>query len=36
MKLEVILDKLNSFEKNSFLKIIDSLLADKPKNAPSR
>ncbi len=33
MKLEVILDKLNSFEKNSFLKIIDSLLADKPKNA---
>ena len=33
MKLEVILDKLNSFEKNSFLKIIESLLADKPKNA---
>lgn len=33
MKLEIILDKLNSFEKNSFLKIIDSLLADKPKNA---
>jgi len=33
MKLEKILDNLNSFEKNSFLKIIDSILAKKPKNA---
>ncbi len=33
MKLERILDNLNSFEKNSFLKIIDSILVDKPKNA---
>ena len=33
MKLEKILDSLNSFEKNSFLKIIDSIIADKPKNA---
>ena len=32
MKLENILNHLNSFEKNSFLKIIDSTLADKPKN----
>lgn len=33
MKLERILDNLNSFEKNSFLKIIDGILVDKPKNA---
>ncbi len=33
MKLEAILENLNSFEKNSFLKIIDSILADNPKNA---
>jgi len=33
MKLEKILDSLNSFEKNSFLKIIDGIIADKPKNA---
>jgi len=33
MKLEKILDHLNSFEKNSFLKIIDSIIANKPKNA---
>lgn len=33
MKLERILDNLNSFEKNSFLKIIDGILIDKPKNA---
>ena len=33
MKLHRILDQLNSFEKNSFLKIIDTLLASKPKNA---
>lgn len=32
MKLERILDKLNSFEKNSFLKIINDIVADKPKN----
>jgi hypothetical protein len=32
MKLEKILDRLNSFEKNSFLKIIDSIIADNPKN----
>lgn len=33
MKLERILDNLNSFEKNSFLKIIDGILINKPKNA---
>jgi hypothetical protein len=33
MKLEKILDHLNSFEKNSFLKIIDSIISSKPKNA---
>ncbi len=33
MKLERILDNLNSFEKNSFLKVIDSIIANKPKNA---
>jgi hypothetical protein len=33
MKLEKILDLLNSFEKNAFLKIIDGILASKPKNA---
>ena len=33
MKLEKILEHLNSFEKNSFLKIIDGILAAKPKNA---
>lgn len=32
MKLEKILDRLNSFEKNSFLKIIDGLIAENPKN----
>jgi len=32
MKLELILDKLNSFEKNSFLKIINDIVADNPKN----
>jgi hypothetical protein len=32
MKLEKILDNLNSFEKNSFLKIIDNILSLKPKN----
>lgn len=33
MKLEKILDHLNSFEKNAFLKIIDGIIADKPKHA---
>lgn len=33
MKLEKILDNLNSFEKNSFLKIIDNIIADKPANS---
>lgn len=32
MKLEKVLDNLNSFEKNSFLKIIDGLLSNRPKN----
>lgn len=32
MKLEKILSNLNSFEKNSFLKIIDGIISDKPKN----
>jgi len=33
MKLERIIDNLNSFEKNSFLKIIDGIIIDKPKNS---
>lgn len=33
MKLNVILDQLNSFEKNAFLKIIDGLVASKPKKS---
>lgn len=33
MKLEKILNNINSFEKNSFLKIIDTIIATKPKNA---
>lgn len=33
MKLEKILDNLNSFEKNSFLKIIDGIIANNPRNA---
>jgi hypothetical protein len=32
MKLERILDNLNSFEKNAFLKIIDGIIAKNPKN----
>lgn len=32
MKLEKILDQLNSFEKNPFLKIVDGILAEKPKH----
>ncbi len=30
MKIERILDNLNSFEKNSFLKIIDNLISERP------
>jgi len=33
MKLDKILDNLNSFEKNAFLKVIDGILAGRPKNA---
>lgn len=33
MKLEKILDKLGSLEKNSFIKIIDSIISKKPKMA---
>ena len=33
MKLEKILNNINSFEKNSFLKIIDTLISSKPGNA---
>ena len=32
MKLEKILDSLNSFEKNSFLKILDNIISNNPKN----
>ncbi|KGO83393.1 hypothetical protein Q763_02155 [Flavobacterium beibuense F44-8] len=32
MKLEKILDNINSFEKNSFLKIVDILINNNPKN----
>lgn len=32
MKLVKILDQLNSFEKNSFLKIIDNIIAEQPQN----
>jgi hypothetical protein len=33
MKLEKILDKVNSLEKNSFLKVIDNIKSDNPKNS---
>ncbi|MBN2350003.1 MAG: restriction endonuclease [Bacteroidales bacterium] len=33
MKLEKILDQLNSFEKNSFLKVITSIIDDVPKKS---
>lgn len=33
MKLEKILDKLGSLEKNPFIKIIDSIISKSPKNA---
>ena len=32
MKLEQILDKLGSLEKNSFIKIIDNIISKNPKN----
>ena len=32
MKLEKILDKLDSIEKNSFIKIIDNIISKNPKN----
>lgn len=32
MKLEQILDKLGSIEKNSFIKIIDNIISNNPKN----
>ena len=32
MKLEKILDSLGSLEKNSFIKIIDNIISNKPKN----
>ena len=32
MKLEKILDNLGSLEKNSFIKIIDNIIANNPKN----
>ena len=33
MKLEKILDKLGSIEKNSFIKIIDHIISKNPKNS---
>ncbi len=33
MKLEKILDQLSSFEKNSFLKIVDNIISSNPKNS---
>jgi len=32
MKLEKVLNQLNSLEKNSFLKVIDNIISDNPKN----
>lgn len=32
MKLEKVLDRLNSLEKNSFLKIVDNIISSKPSN----
>ena len=32
MRLSEVLDRLNSLEKNSFIKIIDSLTNESPKN----
>ena len=33
MKLEKILDNVNSLEKNAFLKIIDNIISNNPKNS---
>lgn len=33
MKLEKILDKANSLEKNSFIKIVDNIITNNPKNS---
>jgi|GEM_PF-3148845 len=33
MKLEKILDKLGSLEKNSFIKIIDNIISKSPRNS---
>jgi DNA-directed RNA polymerase subunit F len=33
MKLERILDKLGSLEKNSFIKIIDNIISKNPQNS---
>ncbi|MGB6037162.1 MAG: hypothetical protein WBG42_12895 [Cryomorphaceae bacterium] len=33
MKLEKILDKLGSIEKNSFIKVIDNIISNEPKNS---
>jgi hypothetical protein len=32
MKLEKVLDQLNAFEKNSFLKILEGIIAKAPRN----
>ena len=32
MKLELVLNYLNSFEKNAFLKIVDSIISERPAN----
>ncbi len=33
MKLEKILNNLNSLEKNSFIKIIDNIIVNEPTNS---
>ncbi|MFD0931830.1 hypothetical protein ACFQ0R_04375 [Psychroflexus salinarum] len=33
MKLEKILDRLNSIDKNNFIKVIDNIISQNPKNA---
>lgn len=32
MKLEKILDRLGSLEKNSFIKIVDTIISNNPRN----
>ena len=32
MKLESVLDRLGSIEKNSFIKVIDNIISNEPKN----